>query len=622
MDLKLRKSKVTRRGQGLGHMKFAVCNPLKRYPFWPYLRKHWVRYVVGLVSLIVVDAINVSLPLLVRDAVDAIAPKDYRRVVWAGVLYGVMMLGQAVGRYLWRWYLIGSSFLVATELRSDLYRHLQKLPLKYYQKTRTGDLMSRATNDIESIRMAVGPGILITVDAALVFLMIVPVMFWLSVKLSLLAFAFYPLVPWITIKLGDRIDALFESLQSKLSNMSAFAQESFSGIRLIKSLVLEPRVESRFWNLSKAYEKEAIVLAKYQAVFSPSLTFLTGLGTLLILMAGGMDVIHGVITVGTFIAFQRYVVQLSWPMEAIGWAVTMTKEGVAAHRRLEQVMSAPQVTSVAAPFAPIRQNRDADELLAIQDLSYRFDEGKGEQNFVLNIPSLQIHQGQKIGLVGPVGSGKSTLFQLILRLYEPAEGNIFFKGRDVLSIPSEELRQQIASVEQQIFLFSEDINSNIVMGIAGKVSASEIERASTVASIQGEILELTKGFETRLGERGVNLSGGQKQRLALMRALVREPSLLILDDSFSAVDVDIENQIIENFFALYPQLSVCFASHRLSIMPRMDEIWLIDAGKIIDTGHHKELLQRSSLYRLLWEKSERMIESAGFEPVAEVEVNK
>ncbi len=601
---------------------FGVVNYLKKYPFWPYLKRHKTQYLIGFISLILVDAVNVAIPLAIRDGIDAIEPKDYRRLVWAAAILGIMMVLQSLGRYLWRWYLIGTSHFIATELRNDLYRHLQRLPLKYYQSIRTGDLMSRATNDIESIRMAVGPGILITVDGFVQFFMIVPVLFYLSWKLALLALAFYPLAPWITLRVGTKIEALFESLQVRLSSMSAFAQESFSAIRLIKSLVLENRVQSRFWGFSKTYEKEGIVLAKYQAVFSPALVLLTGAGTLLILIFGGMDVIHKVITVGTFIAFQRYVVVLSWPMEAIGWAVTMAEEGIAAQRRLDQVMSAPQVSSVVIPAKPPKEERSQARLLAIENLNYRFDKARSEESFELEIPKLSIRKGQKIGLVGPVGSGKTTLFQLILRLYEPEADTIFFKGQDVLSIPASELRKEIASVEQQIYLFSEDIRSNVVMGRAGRISDREVEKATRVACIENEVLELTRGFQTQLGERGVNLSGGQKQRVALTRALVRQPELLILDDSFSAVDVDIENQIIENFFSQYPDLSICFASHRLSIMPRMDEIWLLDRGKIVETGHHKDLIRSNRLYRLLWEKSERMIESVGFEKATEVEVTK
>jgi ATP-binding cassette subfamily B multidrug efflux pump len=398
---------------GLGRV-ISILGHLRGYPFWPYLRKHRRHYLLGLTSLIIVDAINVALPLVVRDAIDAIAPKNLRGVLYAALAYLILMLVQAVGRYLWRLYLIGTSHIIAKSLRLELYDHLQHLPLKYYQRVRTGDLMSRATNDIESIRMAVGPGILVTVDALLVFVMIIPVMFLMSVKLSLLALAFYPLVPLITLRLGNRIDALFESLQVKMSNLSAYAQETFGAVRLIKSLVLESRAEERFRELSKSYEVQGVELARYQAIFSPALALLTNLGTFLILFIGGVDVINGAITVGTFIAFQRFVVQLSWPMEAIGWAVTMNKEGYAAQRRLSEIIEAPQVKEIAADkkFVPL----DDHALLTLKDLSYSYPQENGGQGFRLEVGAAILREGQKVGIVGPVGRGKTTRFNLSLRV--------------------------------------------------------------------------------------------------------------------------------------------------------------------------------------------------------------
>jgi len=539
-------------------------------------------------------------------------------VLWAGGCYLLLMIVQAIGRYLWRVYLIGTSHLIARSLRLQLYDHLQHLPLGYYQKVRTGDLMSRATNDIESIRMAVGPGILVALDALFIFIMILPAMFWLSPKLTLISFVFYPLVPWITARLGDKIDLLFERMQTKMSQLSAFTQESFAAVRLIKSLVLENRVQERFTRLSHEYEREGIAASKYQAAFSPLLGLLTNLGIFLILLAGGYDVIRGAITLGTFVALQRFVVQLSWPMEAIGWAVTMNKEGVSANRRLCEVMQASVVQSVRTK-AKRSTGSSIDKLMEIRGLGHRFSNAETTSGFALSLPHLGLNPGQKIGLVGSVGSGKTTLFNLILRLYEPPEGTIFWKGVDVTAIELQTLRSEIASVEQQIFLFSEDITANIEMGSRVRLSQSDIEKVAQHACIYEEIQELPNGFGTRLGERGVNLSGGQKQRLALTRALVRQPSLLLLDDSFSAVDVAVEERIINHLFENYSNMAFCFASHRLSVMPRMDEIWLVEGGGLLKRGTHSQLLESDSLYQALWEKSERRTEAERFELEVEEE---
>lgn len=568
----------------------------------PYQRPYWL----GVITLCFVDLINVLLPLVIKESVDALPEKNLKRILWMAGIYLFLMCLQSWGRYLWRIYLIGTSHRVASDLRLNLYSHLQRLPLKYYHSVRTGDLMSRATNDIESVRMAVGPGILVSLDALVMFLFIVPVMFWQSVKLSLLAFAFYPLVPWITAYLGKRIDRLFESTQTKLSALSAVAQEAFSGIRLIKSLVLEKRLEDRFAELSLELKAESFKLSRYEAGFSPLLSLLTNFGTLLILFLGGKDVIDGVITVGTFVAFQRFVVQLSWPMEAIGWAVTMTREGGAAFRRLKEVENVEKVkdTFFEAP------RKTPAPLLEIRSL-------KMTSGFPISLESLTIEEGKKIGLVGQVGSGKTVLFNLITRLNEPPQDSIFLEGQDILSISLKKLRNEVGSVEQQVFLFSESIRKNLEMGMERHLPMEVLEEATRVSEILPEINEWDGGFETLLGERGVNLSGGQKQRLALSRILARNPKLILLDDCFSAIDVEIEQKIIDHFFEAYPHLSVLFSSHRLSVMTRMDEIWLLESGRLRARGSHQKLIQSDALYRELWQKSERETEREQFEKNAE-----
>ncbi|MCZ6777536.1 MAG: ABC transporter ATP-binding protein [Acidobacteria bacterium] len=560
---------------------------------------------MGLAALILVDGINVGLPLMVREAIDGIPEKNVPRVLWAGAGFLFLMVCQSGLRYVWRMYLMGTSHRIARGLRLDLYNHLQNLPLARYQTIRTGDLMSRATNDIQAIREAVGPGVLITVDAIISFLIFVPVMLYLSVKLTILALLFAPLVPWITTTVGDRIDRLFESMQVKMSNISAFTQETFGGIRLIKSLVLENRVRQRFFDLSEEYQEEGIRMASCEARFTPSLTVLTHLGLFMILIVGGMDVINGAITVGTFVAFQRFVVQLSWPMEAIGWAVTMSREGVAAHRRLQQILGIPQVTSVRTPAV----ERKEAPLLEINHLHHAYESNGDGDHFGLKLSHLKVHEGQKIGVVGPVGAGKSTLFNLIVRLYEPPEETVFFEGKDVASIPLVELRRKISTVEQQVFLFSEKVTTNIELGMPGSVDGQEARKVIRTVCMEDEIEELHDKYDTYLGERGVNLSGGQKQRLALARALIRKPRLLLLDDAFSAVDVEIERRILRNLLTEYPDLTLIFASHRLSIMPSLDEIWILDKGKLVAKGHHQQLLQSVSLYGALWQTSERSLES-------------
>ena len=543
------------------------------------------------------DAANVGLPIAIRFAIDALPAKAWNTLLLAALGYFGLTAVQAVSRYLWRVYLIGTSHLVAQDLRVKLYDQLQSLPVGYYQGIRTGDLMSRATNDIESVRMAVGPGVLVVLDTILIFAMITPAMLFLSPKLTLLAFVLYPLVPWLTARLGDRIDSLFETLQAHMSQMGAFAQEAFQGIRLIKSLVLESTTEKRFARMSEQYRLSGVIQARYEAVLSPTLGLLTNFGTFLILIFGGMDVLSGAITLGTFVAFQRFVVQLSWPMEAIGWAVTMNRDGLAAHRRLMAVFSQSRIQQCTADWDS--GEKESPPLLKIRQLDIRPE----KSSFSLSVGGLEIPKGGKIGIVGPVGSGKSTLFHGLLRLDEPAPGSVFLNGRDICSIPLFELRSMIGSVEQQVFLFSESVAENIAMGARPRPKRNEIIEAAEAARMRDEIEALPQGFDTLLGERGINLSGGQKQRLALARALVRRPTLLLLDDAFSSVDVAVENQIISNLMGLPSQLAFLFASHRMSIMPLLDEVWVMDGGNVTDRGNHRTLLHQSRLYQTLWEKS-------------------
>jgi len=586
----------------------SLKKKVQDYPFSRFLVKYRKPYLWGFGWLVIVDFLNVVQPLLVKKAMDALVPGGLSTVLWTAVAYVGVMTFQSVGRYWWRVYLIGTANFVACDLRRELYEHLQKIPLLKYQKHRTGDLMSRATNDIESIRMALGPGILVALDAVIMFVMLVPAMVWLSWKLTLLTFAFYPLVPWLTAKIGNRVDENFEKMQSRLSAMSAYAQETFSGIRLIKALVLENHSQKKFRELSESFVTDGRTLARYESVFSPSLGLITQMGTFFILLVGGKDVISGAITVGTFIAFQRFVVQLSWPMEAIGWSVTMTREAKAAERRIGQILDEPGVRE----RYPAILDKSSHYELEISQLHFSFENG-ASHHFSLDLDGLTIPQGKKIGLVGAVGSGKTTLFQLLHRLYDPPAGTCFLKGKDIRTLPLKELRKRVGSVEQQVLLFGESIYRNLILGLERDEELKEVKKATDVAGLTREIEGFEKGFTTFIGEKGVALSGGQKQRLALARALIRKPELLLLDDCFSAVDVEREQEIIDRFFDAYPDLSILFSSHRLSVMPRMDSIWVMDKGKIVSQGKHVELIRSCRLYRSLWRKSEHEVERERWE---------
>jgi ATP-binding cassette subfamily B protein len=492
---------------------------------------------------------------------------------------------------------MGASHIIVKKIRFDFYDHLQKLPLSYYQRLKTGDYMSRATNDMESIRMAIGPGVLVAVDAVLMVALIVPAMIWLSPKLTLYTFIFFPLAPIVTKILGKKIEVLFDLLQNKLSEMSAFTQEIFSSIRLVKSLVLESSSKKQFEQISEQYQKQGLKLAKSEALFSPILGLITNLGLFFILWIGGVDVMTGVMTVGTFVAFQRFVAQLSWPMEAVGWAVTMHQEGVAAYHRVLDIFNVPVVNSVVHNA----EKNKSEYLLTISHLKHQFGAGSP---FSLEIDKATLAQGEKIGIVGEIGSGKSTLFSLLQRLYEPNAGAIFLGGRDILSIPIKELRANIVSVEQQINLFNDTVFNNVVLGDE-TIPKEKVVDVLKICEVFQEVQNMPHQLETIVGERGITLSGGQKQRIALARALIKEPLILLLDDCFSAIDVEVERKIIDNLLKSYPNITLLFSSHRLSLMPLLDNIWVFGNGKLISQGKHGSLLKQLEYYNSLWSKSEQ-----------------
>lgn len=567
-----------------------------------YLRQYRRDYSIGLGTLFLVDVINVVLPLTIKWSIDALGARDTSLILVAGLSYLALTFLQSGGRYAWRVYIFGSSYAAANSIRAGLFDKLTTLENRVLSQTRSGDLMSRATNDVDAIRTALGPGIMIAADSVMLLGLMIPTMLFLSWKLTLFSLAFVPVVPWITAKLGIRIETIFEEAQRRMSRMSGYVQESFSGVRLIKSLAIESTVEHRFAAMSGLYRDKAAQLAATEATLSPVLGMLTSVGTFAILLVGGYDVIAGTMTVGAFIAFQRYIVQLAWPMQAIGWAVTMMREGRAAQRRIDDILEKPSAVSSYAKALDRPPSQPA-ALLEVHDLA--FELGGNVRGFRLAVDHLTLSAHQKVGIAGPVGSGKSIFFNLLMRIDEPAAGCIFFRGQDVREIPLSTLRREIAIVEQTVVLFSETVRENLTLGLDHLVSEDEMWEVLKIAALDREAKTWPQGLDTKLGERGVNLSGGQKQRLALARALLRDPILLLLDDSFSAVDVDVEQQIIHHLLSTRPKMALCFASHRLAILPELDRVWVFDRGAVIANGTHRELLESSVLYQGLWARGAR-----------------
>lgn len=566
------------------------------YVFWPLLRPHKKQYLIGLSALFFTDFVNIVLPLVIKAGVDAIEARLPRPLFWAAAGYFLLMLVQSSGRYAWRVYLIGTSFRVATDLRTKLLAHLLKLPARTLATQQSGDVLSRLTQDVDTVRTAVGPGILVSADAVLMLLLILPPMLWLSPKLTILALAFLPIVPFLSWWLGRKVEHQFELLEEKLARMGNVAQEALGSVRFLKAWLLESHAKRRFEEASAIYEKEGVRLAKYEAPFGPALGLLTNLGTLLLLFYGGREVFYGTISLGTFVAFQRYVVQLSWPMEAIGWMVTMHREGVAAHRRLEDVEKLPEELATGT-FVPTKGKGVGHGRPAVEIRHLKFDFGEKTAGFSLELEGLRLERGARVALVGPVGSGKTTVLRLLERLYDPTEADV-----DVLGVPlgvwdKAALRRRVALVEQVPTLFRESVRDNVSLGLGTAIDDRSLGLLADVASYP-EVVSLD--LDAPLAERAADLSGGQRQRLALMRALAREPELLLLDDCFSAVDVDVERRILRRLFGEERQMSMLLVTHRAAALEFVDEVWLLEEGRVTLRGRHGTLLRTSAEYRDFW----------------------
>jgi ATP-binding cassette subfamily B protein len=602
-------------------MDFALPKSKKRawrprYTFWPLLKPHSKPYLLGLTALLFTDLINVALPLVIKVGIDALESRGTGALVAAALGYFVLMVVQSGGRYAWRVYLIGTSFRVATELRTRLLAHLLKLPARTLvaraerndaSSLQSGDVLSRLTQDVDTVRVAVGPGILVAADAILMMILIVPPMLWLSPKLTLLALAFLPIVPVLSWWLGRKVEKQFEALEERLARMGNVAQEALGSVRFLKAWLLESHARKRFEEASAQYEREGVRLAKFEAPFGPSLGLLTHLGTLLLLFYGGREVLEGAITVGTFVAFQRYVVQLSWPMEAIGWMVTMHREGVAAYRRLESLERIPEEVATGT-FVPASGRRVGVGRPAIDIRRLRFDFA-AEKGFHLDVEELRLDRGARVALVGPVGSGKTTVLRLLQRLYEPSDGDVDLLGVPLPVWDKAALRRRVALVEQVPTLFRESIRDNLSLGLGKAMDDASIRALADIAAYS-EVMALD--LDAPLAERAADLSGGQRQRLALMRALARSPDVLLLDDCFSAVDVDVERRILERLFRDERAYSTLLVTHRQAALDFVDEVWVLDAGRVVLRGPHATLLHGDADYRAFWrDETIRSVRSGG-----------
>lgn len=504
---------------------------------------------------------------------------------------------QMVFRYLWRKHLLGISRKVECDLRGRYFGHLQKLPRAFFQHRKTGDLMSRATNDLQAIREFLGIGIATMVDSAIVVPACLVLMLAINVKLTVLSLVPMAAAGLIAAKFKSGIRQRAESVQRKLSELSSAVHENVSGIRVIQAYTQEAHELDRFRKLSQDLTGKKLALARMSGVFYPLMIFTTGATTALILWLGGREVIEGQITLGSYVAVNGYLAMLTWPLASLGFLMNLSQRGIASLRRIDEILAVepeihdgPQVRS-----APAEAKRTFAGAVEIRSLTFSYNGG----NAVLSDIHLTVPAGTSLSLVGPVGSGKSTLVRLIPRMYDSAAGSILIDGSDIRRLPLRLVRELIGYVDQEPFLFSDTIRENIAFG-APHATREEIEQAAATAALELDRALFPGGLDTMIGERGVTLSGGQQQRVALARAVLKRPKILILDDAFSNLDAATEERVFMNIRESLTSATVIVISHRISIIRKADRIALMKEGRIVETGTHDDLVARSGLYNRIY----------------------
>lgn len=563
----------------------------------PYFQPYRRGILAGLVLVVIGNMFTLLGPYLLKEAIDALETQlSSALIVRYAFLIVLVAILAGISRYYMRELLNGISRRIETDLRNDLFGHLLRLPAQFYDSWRTGDLMSRATNDVLAVRMVAGPAIMYAVNTATVSTFALLLMIWIDPVLTLLAMIPLAILPAAVFLFGRQIHDRFEKIQSQFAELSNYSQEFLSSIRIVKAYTQEEAQVRRFAQLNDEYLDRNMSLARVWGAFHPSLILLTGIGAVILLWYGGSLVISGRITVGDFVAFGFYLTLLSWPMIALGWVTNLFQRGAASMRRINELMSVvPSIAEDPSPL-PIGAVRGRIEL---RDVSFRYPE---TERWVLKDISLVIEPGQTAAIVGQTGSGKSTLVRLLPRLYDATEGTVLFDGVDVRRLSIAAVRDAVSVVPQESFLFSMRLKRNIALDGAEAADIERLMEAVDIAHLTEALAVLPEGIDTHLGERGINLSGGQKQRAALARALYRDTPVLIMDDALSAVDSVTETAILHELRQYMRGRSSILISHRVSAVRDADVIFVLEDGRLVEQGRHRELLELDGVYKRLLER--------------------
>ena len=560
----------------------------------PYYRPYLRGVIAGLALVVIGNVFTIAGPFLLKLAIDGITGSLSREVIltYALLIVAVAVLS-GITRFGMRQLLNSISRNIETDLRNDLFRHLLRLPPEFYDRWRTGDLMSRATNDVLAVRQVAGPAIMYLVNTAAVSVFALALMMWISPALTAIAMIPMVLIPVAVVWFGSRIHSRFERIQEQFSELNSFAQENLSGIRIVQAYAREDDQVRRFGVHSTEYMERNLDLARIWGAFFPALRFLGGLGAVIVLWLGGREVIAGHITLGEFVAFGFYLTLLMWPMIAVGWVTNLFQRGAASMGRINALLATEPVIDDAAETidSPITG------AIEFRNVWFRYPE---TERWVLEDVSFLIEPGETVAIVGATAGGKSTIVRLMARLYDVTRGEILIDGIDVRNRRLESLRSAIATVPQEPFLFSDTLRENLTLD--DTESDDRLARAIDVAQLRTTLDEIPNGLDTLLGERGINLSGGQKQRATIARALHRDSPILILDDSLSAVDTVTEEAILEGLREFMEGRTSIIVSHRVSAVAGADKILVLDEGQIVQTGKHAELLAAGGVYARLLER--------------------
>ena len=574
-----------------------------------FLKRNWSKYLLGILALIAVDSLQLVPPRLLGILVDKIKGLSINLNGIIVYLVGILLVagGMFLCRFFWRYLIRGTAIRFAHHTRMELFKKLLELSQSFFDFTPSGDLMARFTNDVRALQMMTSSAVVMLTDALFLSIVTFTAMGYLvNWRLTLIACIPFPLLALVSLTFGKLIHERFMQVQERFSDLTRIAEETVSGIRVVKSCAIEDTMFGRFSNIAKANIRSNMNLVKIWGLLYPLFELIGGSGVVIALIIGGKMVIFGTITLGEFVTFNVYLGMLIWPMIAMGWVLNVIQRGRASLKRIRKILD--EKSLVAEPESPKKVQIHGN--IDIHNLTFAYP---GNERIVLKNINMKIRKGWFVGITGKTGSGKSTLIKLLLKMYPAPNGTIFLEGVDINDIPEEHLRDFVSYVPQEPFLFSTTIKENILFSVEESFG-EQVEEYAKLAQVHEDITGFPDGYDTVVGERGITLSGGQKQRVTLARGLIKPAPVVILDDCLSAVDVDTEQRIIDELKKMLGERTLIVITHRLKVLAKADIIYVFDDGRIVESGSHDQLVSKDGLYRRMYElqlKEEQVLERSG-----------